>query len=1148
LHVHSEYSFLDSACRVDALIAKAKACGQDSLALTDHGNMHGMIAFYKAAKKGNVKPIIGCEVYLAPESRHKRDLVRGSEETAYYHLILLCENYQGYENLMALATLGFTEGFYYKPRVDKELLRKHRAGLIALSACIRGEVPYLALAGQMEEAAKAAREYTDIFGKENFFLELQTHGLPDQVKANQALRELSGSLDIPLVVTNDVHYMEKSDKDSHDILLNIASKNVINSKDFRSYGAPEWYYKTPEEMYQLHAGDEEALAATAAIAGRCNVDIPLGIKALWMPQCDRPPEFKTDNEYLRHLAAAGLKRRYETVTREMNERLDVELAVLAKMGFSGYLLIVEDFISMARKMGVMVGPGRGSAAGSLVCYSIGITSIDPLRYNLLFERFLNQDRISMPDIDVDFEDRGRAQVIEYVVKKYGKDNVCQIGTMGCMKARAIVRDVARVLDVPLDQADRLAKAIPGDPKVTLESALKDSSQFKEMINNNPLFQRLLALARPLEGLCRQPGVHAAGVIIAPGEVWKRSPQFVAKDAEMRVSQYDGHWVEDVGLLKVDFLGLRNLTVITQALAHIKKNFGAEIDLYRLPLDDQKALQVFRDGRAVGIFQFESAGMRKYLMELQPTRVEDLIAMNALYRPGPMENIPSFIARKQGKEKINYYHDDLRQILEETYGVIVYQEQVMQIVQKMGGFSLAQADILRRAMGKKKVELMAEQEELFLTGALAHGYDRKLSVEIFKLLNKFAEYGFNKSHSAAYAIVAYQTAYLKGNFPAEFMAANLTSEREDLDRIVILIRECEDMGLKVVPPDINTSEVDFTVREGRITFGLAAIKNVGAGAIESISREREKNGPFRSLFEFCSRVDLAAVNRRTLEGLIHAGALDRLPGNRAQLIAALDRALDFGRTTQEEKANGQISLFEEGDPGKNQPAGMHEPALGNEPPLAYREMLNKEKEVLGFYLSGHPVQQYALELRSFTSINFSKDSLESFKGETEVIAGGMISALRTILTKKGEQMAFVTLEDLYGSCEVVVFSKPFTQYGSLLEADQAVLISGKFEGAESGKIIANKIIRLSESREKLTRSIHVRLQSGKHQPDELEKIKAHCTAKPGPCTLILHVRDAHGGLVKMLARTLKTGFLPEHLDEFQKIVGEENVWLGRNYNG
>ncbi|MFP4522785.1 MAG: DNA polymerase III subunit alpha, partial [Fibrobacterota bacterium] len=866
LHNHTEYSMLDGAIKIKDMLDKAEKCGMQSIAITDHGNMFGAIDFYQAAEKRGIKPIFGCEFYLSPDSRKNRNY--GRSDLKYYHLICLAENLHGYKNLMELSSIGYKEGFYYKPRIDKECLREHSKGLIGLSACVQGEIPYLLIHNSPEKARFALTEYLDIFGEGNFFLELQDHGLESERQAAPLLMELSRESGVPLAATNDMHYLDKEDFEAHESLLCIGTRTVLSDPNRMRFNSDQIYFKTEEEMRTVFPDNPEVFDITVKIAERCNVKLSSN---LFWPEARKPPEFRTDQEYLRHLSYEGAKKKYSEITPEIKERLELELSIMDKMEASGYMLIVRDFISRAREIDVPVGPGRGSCVGSLVAYCLGITAVEPLRYSLLFERFLNPERQSMPDIDVDFADRDRQRVIDYVTKKYGRDAVCQIGTIGRMKAKAVIRDVGRVMEVPLPEVDKIAKLI--DQKSDLAGSYNDSVEFRQLIDSSALYKKMFDISRRLEGLARQPGVHAAGVIIAPRPVVECAPVFVAHgkngSEDTVASQYDGHFVEDVGLLKMDFLGLRNLTVIKDALFWIKKNYGKDIDMENVDLDDPDAYGLFSEGRTVGVFQFESPGMREYLKTLKPTCLEDLIAMCALYRPGPMDNIPSYINRKHGKEEPTYYHELLKPVLISTYGIFIYQEQVMQAAQVMAGYSLGQADLLRRAMGKKKIEAMKKHREMFIKGAAEKKIPESKAVEIFEVLEKFASYGFNKSHAAAYAFLAYQTAYLKTKYPQEFMAANMTSELQDNERITVLMDDCKKMGIDVLPPDINKSYHNFVpLPENKIMFGLAAIKNVGQGVTEEIIKERDDNGPYSSIFDFVLRME-GKMNRRTLESLIYS---------------------------------------------------------------------------------------------------------------------------------------------------------------------------------------------------------------------------------------------------------------------------------------
>jgi DNA polymerase-3 subunit alpha len=1118
-----------------------------AVAITDHSGLFGAVEFYREATKAGIKPVLGYEAYVAPDSRFNRNY--GREDRRYDHLLLLARNEQGYRNLIRLASLAYMEGFYFKPRIDKELLKLHAAGLIGLSACIQGEIPRALIRGNEAGAKAALSVYRKMFGEGHFYLEIQSHGIDEEIIANERLIRLARETGTPLAATNDCHYLKREDYEAHDALLCIQTGKHVGDTNRMRFATDQLYFKTCEEMQAQFRDTPEALENTVKIAEMCNVNLGLGAKYFW-PKAPSEARFADEDEYLAFLARQGLAARYadapEKTMAAMRKRVDFELDVMKKMKVSGYMLIVWDFISAARKMDILVGPGRGSCVGSLVSYCLGITDVDPLKHNLLFERFLNPERVSMPDIDVDFADKERGRVIRYVINKYGKDCVCQIGTLGSMNAKAVLRDVARVLDIPLAEVNGVCKLVPGGPNVKLADTL-NVPELKTAFEASPLYAKWLNIARTLEGLKRQPGVHAAGVIIAPNNVIHYAPLYTQKDTDMLVTQYNMNDVAAVGLLKMDFLGLRNLTVIEESLDQIRKNRQIGIRIDKLPMDDPRVFELFSKGETVGVFQFESQGMQEYLRKLKPTAIEDIIAMNALYRPGPMENIPAYIHRKHGHESINYYHPTLEPVLRDTYGIIVYQEQVMQIAQVIGGFTLAKADILRRAMGKKKSAEMERMKSQFMTGAKANKIPEKLAAEIFDLLLKFAEYGFNKSHAAAYSYVAYQTAFLKSHYPTEFMAANMTSELNDTDRVVILMNECKRMGLRVIAPDINQSHVNFrAIKSDEIVFGLGAIKNVGVGAVESIIAEREKRGPFTTLFDFCRRVDMRQVNKRVLEALIFSGALDNLKGNRAQLYAALEKAVEYGAALQHDREIGQTSLFEGGTAAQ---AGFaDEPGLPDVEPWLFADVLKREKETLGFYVSGHPLMDHEDEIRGFATVRLGTGDLKDRRHGDKVIAGGIIVGVRRIIDKKGKPMAFVQLEDFGGLAEVLIFSSVYETTGSSIADDSVILVSGALDKTNEAnpKIIAERILPVAEAREKLAKSVHVRLKAAGLEKEHLQGLRRVCDANRGPCSFVVHTVLENGTEYAVKSNDLKVSHGREFLLRLRDIAGRENVWLGRDY--
>jgi DNA polymerase-3 subunit alpha len=1053
--VHTEFSLLDGAARIKNLVKRAVELKMPVLAITDHGVMYGIIDFYKACLKEGIKPIIGCEVYVAPNQR--TDRTPGRDDTNH-HLVLLAENEQGYRNLIRLVSMAHTEGFYYKPRVDKKILREYATGLIALSACLAGEVAEYLVRDQLELAVQSALDYENIFGKGNFFLEIQDHGLEEQRKVIAGMWKVHERTGIPMVATNDVHYVERADAFVQDALLCIQTGKTLADTARMRFSSQEFFLKSEQEMVLLFGEHPEVLANTGLIAKRCKVDFHFGGNLL--PVFEVPQGY-TLNGYLEAECRKAFLRFYPHQTEVERERLDYELKVIFQTGFAGYFLIVADFCRFAREDGVAVGPGRGSAAASMVAYLLGITSVEPLRHDLLFERFLNPERISMPDIDIDFDPEGRERVIRYVTEKYGADKVCQIITFGTMGAKAAIRDGGRVLAIPLARVDKVAKAIPSDLGMTLEKALSVSPDLARMVEEDQELKKLYALAQSLEGMTRHASTHAAGIVISKEPLINYLPlQRTSEDFVM--TQFPMKAVEEIGLLKMDFLGLRNLTILQEAVRRIEETRGLKLDLQTLPLDDPQTYSLLAAGNSTGIFQLESGGMRAILKELKPTCFEDIIAVNALYRPGPMEQIPEFIRRKLGSN-ITYLHPKLEPILKSTYGIIVYQEQVMQIARDLAGYSLGRADLLRRAMGKKKKEIMEEERQNFIQGlqdetgkwiipgALRLGLTRQDAEEIFALMAKFAEYGFNKGHATAYAVISYQTAYLKANYPLEFMAALLSTVMGSSDKVSFYIQDARLGGIQVLPPDVQYSQVDFSIEVQAIRFGLGAIRNVGINVVEKILEAR-KDGLFKSLADFCLRVDHKVLNRRVLESLVRSGALGSFC-SRAQALAVLDQVLDTAGRRQKDRLSGQFSLFdldEEMDEGIKLP---------DRPDFPEREILEMEKEYLGLYLSGHPLSAVLPQLQPY----LSSDILTCLEGEEEekVALGGLVTGFRQNVTKKGEMMASFVLEDLTGGIEVLIFPRVYAQTRSLGN-DQVIVAVGKYIiRDEEKKIFAENITKLED---------------------------------------------------------------------------------------
>jgi DNA polymerase-3 subunit alpha len=1131
LHTHSQYSLLDGACRLDAAIEKAKFHNMPALAITDHGNMFGAVEFYKKAKKAGIKPIIGVEAYCAGASR----LIK-SPSNEYpdggFHLILLAKNNTGYQNLMKLCSTAYLEGFYHRPRIDKEVLRKYSEGLIGTSACLKGEVNWYLQKGEVDQAVSSARELHEIFGNGNFYLELQNHGLPMEIANIPKIEAIAKETGIPLLVTNDCHYLEQTHSEAHDCLICIQTGKMVEDTQRMRYNTDQLYFKSAEEMDQIFGDFKDAMLNTMRIAEECNVEIEMG--KLKLPVFPIPDTHVDADTYLRHLCDEGLTKRYPKITKEIADRLEYELGVIKRMGYAGYFLIVKDFCDYARSVEVPVGPGRGSAAGSLVAYALAITNIDPIKFELLFERFLNPERISMPDIDIDFADRGRDKIIKYVIEKYGKDNVCQIITFGTMAARAVVRDVGRVLAIPYGEVDKIAKMIPLGTDMTLDKALAQVSELTIMAEADGRIARLLNYSRTLEGLARHCSTHAAGVVIAPSALTNYVPLFKGSKDEV-TTQYDMKMVEEIGLLKMDFLGLRTLTVLDDALRMIKENHGEEIDLDAIGLEDEKVFRLFQRGETIGVFQFESAGMREYLRKLKPTTFTDLTAMNALYRPGPLDSgmIDEYIKRKAGAAKSEYLHPALKDILGSTYGVIVFQEQVLKIANKLAGYSLGSADFLRKAMGKKDANLMAQQKEEFLAGTNKNGVDQKIAEEIFHQIETFARYGFNKAHSTCYAYVAYQTAWLKVHYPREFMAALMTSEITDSDRINIFLEECRRAKIAVLPPDVNQSKISFTVIDDTIRFGLLAVKNVGEGPAGAVVEEREENGHFAGLDDLVSRVPPRMMNRRTLESLIAAGACDTLPGNRAQKTEVVEKMLEFGHRVYEQ--SNTHDLFATG--GVVQRVA---PPLPEIPEWSTSELLRREKQMLGFYISGHPLDKFRDELACFATGNNA--SLAEVADGREVTAGGIVTEVKKMLDKKGNMMAFATIEDFTGSVGLLLFASIFETCKDFLEVDRNILVTGKVntrEG-EAPKIIAGEVLALENLSERYNCQLVIKVAAD-CSDSMIDMALASLEEYPGTAPVLLAARE-NGSEVYIKSKKYSVRADFELVGRLKELLGDSSAYL------
>jgi len=1126
LHVHTQYSILDGASDIKKLIAKVQLCGMTSIAITDHGNMFGVKEFHNETRKHGIKPLIGCEMYVASKSRFDK---AESEDRSGYHLILIAKNETGYKNLCRLVSLAWKEGFYYKPRIDWELLRKHHEGLIASTACLAGEIPAAIQNNETDKAVEKIQDFLELFG-DDFYLELMRHKTDDpkidadvyvhQEKVNQALIGFSAKLGIKLIATNDVHFIEATDAEAHDRLLCINTGKLVQDIGRMKYTTKE-FLKTPEEMAELFADVPEALENTNEIADKVE-EFDLNKKPI-LPNFPLPEGFTDSNKYLEHLTNEGAKKRYPDITDEIKERIDFELSVIKKMGFPGYFLIVYDFIKAARDMGVWVGPGRGSAAGSVVAYCLRITDLDPLKYGLLFERFLNPDRISMPDMDIDFDEDGRDKVIKYVVEKYGQERVAQIVTFGTMAMKMAIRDVARVENLPLHDADRLSKLVPMRAK-NLKEAIEMVPELKDAKNSlNPLVSQTIKYAEELEGSIRHTGTHACGIIIGRDDLIDYIPLCMLKDSDLQVTQFEGSHVESVGLLKMDFLGLKTLSIIKDAIENIKFSKGIEIDLDTIPLDDTETYELFSKGNTTAIFQFESDGMKKHLRELKPNRFEDLIAMNALYRPGPMEYIPSFIRRKHGKEKITYDHPSMEEKLKDTYGITVYQEHVMQLSVIMAGFTRGEADSLRKAMGKKNRELMHKLKEKFITGCLANEITEAVAKKVWSDWESFAEYAFNKSHAACYAITAYRMAYLKAHYQNEFMAAVLSRNFSDIDEITFLIDECKKLNIPVLGPDINESQVRFTVNaKGEIRFGMIAIKGLGNAAVDSVISERDKNGNYKNIFDFLNRVNLRTSNKKSIEALAMAGAFESMGIHRAQFfyklpneeITFLEKLIRHIGLVQSKQNAMQQSLF-----GETDELTVSDPELPVCEPWSKIEQLNHEKAVIGFYMSGHPLDDYKAELSNFGNFTLDKtDNLKQFAGH-DIRFGGMITSAGHKINKNNKPFGYFEIEDYVGSVRLNLWSENYDKFKHLMEIGKCIFISGKIERRFWDKekendpnavieyeIRINNIEPLYDLMERRAKSITLLLPLDRINTDTVSRLDSMIRKNPGKADLKLRVFD------------------------------------------
>ena len=1143
LHTHTEYSLLDGSSKIKELVRRAKDLGMDSLAITDHGVMYGVIDFYRAAKEVGIKPILGCEVYVAPGSRFDRENRENSGDR-YYHLILLAENNTGYANLMKIVSKGFVEGFYYKPRIDIELLREYHEGIIALSACLAGEIPKLLARGLYDEAKKKALEYRDIFGEGNFFLELQDHGIFEQKIVNQQLVRLSKETGIDLVVTNDVHYINKEDWEAHDILLCIQTAKKVMDEDRMRYKEGEFYLRSEEEMKEIFPYAPEAIENTQKIADRCNVEIEFGVTKL--PEYP-VPENETAVSYLSKLCEEGLKRRYHDANDEIWERMRYELGIIEKMGYVDYFLIVWDYIHYAKSHGIAVGPGRGSAAGSIVSYCLGITDIDPLKYQLLFERFLNPERVSMPDIDVDFCYERRQEVINYVVEKYGKDRVCQIVTFGTMAAKGVLRDVGRALDIPYAKCDQIAKLVPKELGITLDLSLKLSKEFREVYESDPEIKNLVDMSRKLEGLPRHSSMHAAGVVISKKEVDEYVPLSRASDGSI-TTQFTMTTLEELGLLKMDFLGLRTLTVIQNTVDQIERNYGKKLDMLAIDYNDKKVYDAICTGKTEGVFQIESSGMQSFMKELRPESLEDVIAGISLYRPGPMDFIPKYIKGKDHRGEIVYDCPQLESILSPTYGCIVYQEQVMQIVRDLAGYTLGRSDMVRRAMSKKKASVMEKERKNFVygneeegvKGCIANGIKEDVANRIFDEMIDFAKYAFNKSHAACYAYISYQTAYLKYYYPKEFMASLLTSVMDNTTKVSEYILSCRQMGIAILPPDINEGESKFSVAEGGIRFGLSAIKGVGISVSDEIVRIRKEGGEFHSLEDLVERTSNKEVNRRTLENFIKSGAVDSLEGNRNQKLQIVSQVLSNKSKNQKNVISGQMSLFDFATEEDKKSFQVQMPEVQE---LSREQILLFEKETLGIYISGHPLEDYADEMEKNVTAKTSDFAIDEESNEAKlsdgqkVIIGGMITSMKKMMTKKMQMMAFVELEDMVGSVEVIVFPKIYEQTKEYLNEEARVYVDGRVQIQEDGvgQLIGEKILPFDQTGKELWLQYTDKEDFAAREKEMTEILQQ---AQSGIDGVYIYLKKEHAK--KFLGERYLIALTDGLKSRFEEILGQENV--------
>ncbi|MFC1624104.1 DNA polymerase III subunit alpha [Candidatus Omnitrophota bacterium] len=1129
LHVHTQYSLLDGACLIKNLVERARRMKMPAVSMTDHGNMFGAIEFYQACMQNGIKPIIGCELYLAPKSRFDKTIYTGGETSN--HIILLARDEAGYRNLMKLVSIGYREGFYYKPRIDKEVLAQCSEGLMVLSSCLKGEFSRLALEGNEEKIKGLALQYREILGKENFYFELQDNLIPEQKKVNSVLIKLGKQLEIGVVATNDVHYLTRESAKAHEALLCIQTQTTLQDPKRMRLQTDQFYFKSPEEMKELFKDIPEAISNTIKITERCNLE--LDFSKTFLPHYSIP-EGTTREKYLKELCEEGLRKRYVDVAPDKRQRLDYELRAINKAGYTSYFLIAWDFVSYAKNKEIAVGPGRGSAAGSIVSYCLGITDIDPLRYNLLFERFLNPERVTMPDIDIDFCYERRQEVIDYVIGKYGQENVAQIITFGTMAARAVIRDVGRVMSMPYGDVDRIAKLVPLDPNMTLELALEQEPELRSLYNQDPRVKELIDTSKHLEGLTRHASTHAAGVVISEDPLVNHVPLFGTSDNQISTGYAMGS-LEKIGLLKMDFLGLRTLTVIQEAIKIVNRVNSISLKVEDIPMEDPKTYRLLDKAETMGVFQLESSGMRDLLKKLKPEKFEDIVALLALYRPGPIGSgmLDDFMKRKHGEVEVRFDHPLLESILKETYGIIVYQEQVMMIVSKLAGFSLAQADLLRRAIGKKTPEVMDQQRKAFIEGAIKNKIDKRIADKIFSLIEHFAGYGFNKSHSTAYAMISYRTAFLKANYPVEFMTALLTSEKDNTDKVVEYINEAERMNLKILPPDLNESFANFTmVGKDAIRFGLGAVKNVGQGSIESIIEARNRYNSFKSLSEFCEHTDSRLVNKKVIESLIKCGAFDSLSLKRSQMMAVLANAMDTANAIQKDRSLGQMLLFTDKGIDRQIPDIKEWPES---------QLLTFEKEMLGFYITGHPLAKYEKILKEYSTA--SSKALKDLEDGVKIRFGGIINKVKNTVTKRtGERMAIMMVEDLEGKVEVLVFPAAYKNVSKFIRVNFAVFVNGRLNlKEERPKIIVEEIVPIEEARTRFTHAIAIDIFSLGMENEILERLKKTLEKYKGNTPVYLNVSTKKNGSYRILVdKHLFVSPTNEVVIELEELVGRDHI--------